>query len=174
MTQSAVVDFKMRINGYSDPKDNNDQINAINLYRPDGEGGTEYFVLWATPDTFAGIDVDTSEWHEYRVVLASDAGEATVYVDDFLTPAGTVSANTSSSFELNGIRFGDVSDSRSGSADWAFIGWTDDTGNYVIQGDVNGDGAVQQRRPRHRSGRTGDAGPRSLRPSRNRRCSACY
>ena len=142
LTQSAIVDFKMRVNGQSDPPDNNSQVNAIGLYRPDGEGGTEYFVLWMTPDSFAGIEVDTSEWHDYRVVLASDATEATVYIDNFLTPAGTVSGNSSDSFLYNGIRFGDLSDSRAGDTDWAFVGWTDDPGNYDIQGDVNGDGAV--------------------------------
>ncbi len=142
LTEPVVVDFRMRINGRSDPPDSSPQVNAINFYHPDGNGNTKYYVLWAMVDSFAGAAVDTSEWHDYRVSIDPAALVATVYVDDFSTPAATITPGTINNFDLNGIRFGDLSDSRAGDADWAFIGWTDDAGSHVLQGDANGDGVV--------------------------------
>ncbi len=121
LSAGGTIDFTMRVNGKSDPPDNNPGVNAFVIYVPDGSGNVFIYALWAEVDNMAGYAMDTSQWHDYRVVLGSPGDDATLFVDG--SSVKTISGGSPVGLPWNGFRFGDVSDSRSGDVDWKFIGW---------------------------------------------------
>lgn len=141
-SQPLTVDFKVRINGKSDPPDQNDPVNSLAVYSPDGEGGCLAYILWLGEGYAAGYSLDTSVWHDYRLVI--DPGEnASLFIDGETTPVAQLAPNLIDTLDWNGIRWGDISDSRAGNADWQFVGWA--AGLWtpeILAGDLDGDGFV--------------------------------
>ena len=77
----------------------------------------------------AKVALDTTVWHDYRLSVSGNAGgsrTAKLYVLD-PTPQLLLSTGAQGSGSLtwsDTLYWGDVFTSDSGSADWAFIGWT--------------------------------------------------
>ncbi|MEA1950631.1 MAG: PEP-CTERM sorting domain-containing protein [Planctomycetota bacterium] len=121
LSAGGTIDFTMRVNGQSDPADSSNGVNAFVIYAPNGSEEVYIYALWAEVGKMAGHDMDTSQWHDYRVVLGSPGDNATLFVDG--SSVALISGGSPVGLPWNGFRFGDVSDSRSGDVDWKFIGW---------------------------------------------------
>lgn len=122
-TKPLTIDFQMRVNSRSA---GSDYVNALTLYVPEGND-TRYYVHTFGLDRVYGpsgtVLVDTSEFHDYRITLDPDANQTRLYIDDNLALTSG-SSGTISNFSRMGFYWGDAANSRAGSADWAFVGWS--------------------------------------------------
>jgi len=122
-TRPLTIDFQMRVNSRSA---GSDFVNALTLYVPEGND-TRYYVHSFGPDRVYGpsgtVLLDTSEFHDYRITLDPGAKQTKLYIDDGLELTSS-SSGTISNFSRMGFYWGDAANSRAGSADWAFVGWS--------------------------------------------------
>jgi len=129
----STVDFRMKVNDTS----HGTVASSILALWKHGSGYRyvryEFDETGVRPKGSEGskASLDATEWHDYRISLSGNAGgsrTAKLYLlgDTPRLLLSTGSQGSGSTTWSNTIYWGDMFTSDSGSADWAFIGWTGD------------------------------------------------